>query len=245
MRILPGGYGWRDDYDWLGFQTRLVKAVRAVAPDLPLVVTGDRGGGIDGLLRVDVAAIDDPAIIYSFHYYEPMIVTHQGAKWTSKAWRQYISNISYPPAPDEFQPSLNRVHDAIFSDRLDDATGQSVWSEAQAALRDYFQNDRGEATIKADFSRVADWAKAHHIPPERIVLGEFGALRPGAPYQSAVNYIHDVRKAAEDDGFGWAFFNYTPFDETKQAFSLLRMTGKSANEFDPGIVTTGLGWRAP
>jgi endoglucanase len=245
MNEPPGGYGWHDRFSWLTLQATLVKAVRAVAPSLPVVVTGDRGGGIEGLLRLDPATIDDPAIIYSFHYYEPTVLTHQGAKWTSKAWRQYMDGIPYPPAPADPGPSLKRVHDAIFDDTISGTSKQSVWSEAQAALRDYYKNDNGIVTIKHDFARVSAWAKEHRIPASRIVLGEFGIFRPGASLETDVNYTHDVRKSAEDAGFAWAYFNYTPFDETKQAFSILRMTGPAPNEFDPDIVQRGLGWKMP
>jgi len=59
--------GWNQPYNWFEIQARFVVAVRRVAPVLPLIVTGDRGGGIDGLLRLNPQpAINDPMILYSF-----------------------------------------------------------------------------------------------------------------------------------------------------------------------------------
>lgn len=246
MNEPPGGYGWRDNYGWREFQIRLVKAARAVAPQLPLVVTGDRGGGLDGLLRLDVAAIDDPAIIYSFHYYLPMVVTHQGAKWTSKGWRQQLNGIPYPPTPSAAAPTLARAHDAIIGANAGADSGrQKSWDEAQAALLDYFHNQNMAETIQADFARVSAWARENRIPSSRILLGEFGVFRPGARVDTAVNWTRDVRKACESNGFAWAYFNYAPFDENGQGFSLLQMTGPQPNSFDPRMLSDGLGLRMP
>ena len=245
MNEPPGGYSWHDKVDWRPFQSQLVKAIRAVAPQLPLILTGDRGGGIDGLLRLDPTTLDDGDIIYSFHYYDPMIVTHQGATWTSEAWRQYVSGIAYPASPDDLKPSLKRVHDAIFSDNISDASKESLWSHAQVALRDYYASHFGIENIRADFERVSQWAAEHKIPKRRILLGEFGIYRPGASHETDVNYTHDVRTVAEEAGFAWSYWNYTPNDDSKQSFSILRMQDPGRNEFDPDITVRGLGWHMP
>jgi hypothetical protein len=245
MNEPPGGFGRHDDYGWLPFQEKLVKAARAVAPRLPLVVTGDRGGGFDGLLRLDVKSIDAPAILYSFHYYAPMVVTHQRAKWTSKPWRQYLSGIPYPPAPSEEPGALARVRDAISRDKsVDSEVRQRNWDDARAALLDYFHNTDANEAIRADFARVAAWAEQNRIAPSRILLGEFGVFRPGASIDAAAKWTHDVRTAAEINGFAWGYFNYAPFDENGEGFSLLQMTGPHPNDFDAEMLTEGLGLQA-
>jgi len=246
MNEPPGGYGATDDDGWRPFQALLVKAARAVAPALPLVVTGDRGGGPDGLLRLNPAALDDPGILYSFHYYLPMVVTHQGAHWTSKAWRRYVSGVAFPPAPSEAAATMARIRAAIFGDpALPEATRQKLWGEAEEALQDYYYNPKVAGSIQADFARISDWANAYHIPHSRIIVGEFGVFRPGACIDTAARWTHDVRKASEDYGFPWAFFNDSPFDENGQGFSFRRMSGPHPNEFDPRMLSEGLGLRMP
>ena len=58
-------------------------------------------------------AFNDPNIFYSFHYYDPMVVTHQGANWGSKRYREFLSGIAYPPAQQDEKETLECIHDKI------------------------------------------------------------------------------------------------------------------------------------
>ncbi len=236
----PGGYGREDRDRWFNLQKSYVAAIRKVAPNLTLLATGDRGGGVDGLLRMDPRTIDDPRILYSFHYYDPMVFTHQGATGTSKTYRPYLNGLAYPPAKADEQASLTRIHDAIFKSIPNSAEAGKMWSEAETQVREYYETPQGRPKIDADFARVAAWAKSNHIAPTRIVLGEFGPLRQGASTASIVNWDRDVRMAAEHAGFAWCVFNYEP-DAKPPAMSIQMLTGPDPNALDPTILTEGLG----
>ena len=55
---------------------RTVSELRRLVPWHTLIVGGTRGSSIDGLLTMSV--LEDPRVLYVFHFYEPYIVTHQG-----------------------------------------------------------------------------------------------------------------------------------------------------------------------
>jgi len=50
-----------------------------------------------------------------------------------------------------------------------------------------------------------DWAKAHGLPPTRIVAGEFGCMRLWADCET---YITDVMDAIDARGGHWAFYSF-------------------------------------
>ena len=94
-------------------------------------------------------------------------------------------------------------------------------------MTDYFVGNVDRPYLSAFFDGVSDWATRHGIGAERIVMGEFGALKSttdrqdtweappqsvtGGPYVAAgaadrVRYLAHVRATAEDHGFGWAMW---------------------------------------
>jgi endoglucanase len=67
--------------------------------------------------------------------------------------------------------------------------------------------------IVADFKTLRAWVDKHKLSPHRVVIGEFGALRPPPEAKSPddgsrARWFETVRKAAESHGFGWALYAY-------------------------------------
>src|SRR4029077_19460314 len=68
-------YEGRTD-EWPPLQRRLIVAMRREAPRHTLLAAGPLWSSIGGLLQITPAA--DPNVIYTFHFYEPMDLHHQG-----------------------------------------------------------------------------------------------------------------------------------------------------------------------
>jgi aryl-phospho-beta-D-glucosidase BglC (GH1 family) len=58
--------------------------------------------------------------------------------------------------------------------------------------------------IREDFDKVAAWARQHDRP---VFLGEFGAYDK-APMESRTRYIGSVARAAEQQGWSWAYWQF-------------------------------------
>lgn len=208
---------------WPDQLAALRTAVRAAAPTLTLVLTGGRSGGIDGLLRLDPAPFaDDPDIVWTFHYYEPMAVSHAGRPWIDDASR-YLINLPYPAALVDDSTVERLVHEA--SERIARSIAGSerrrqLEAEAREMLEDYRASGAGPKAIATDFARVGDWAKRNDIPAERILLGEFGVYLEGADPAARSAVIGATRAAAEREGFAWAVFT-AGLTQPKQAFSVI------------------------
>jgi hypothetical protein len=59
------------------FYERIVRAIREVDPRTPILVEGYGHGSVGGLTAL--APVDDPAILYSFHFYDPWQYTARKA----------------------------------------------------------------------------------------------------------------------------------------------------------------------
>ena len=175
-----------DPYRWTGVQARAAAAIREAAPKNTIIATGANWSGIGDLLMQQ--PLQDGNVIYTFHFYEPMQFTHQGASWTG-TWPALTSNIPYPPTDDSLQSSLAEVPDAISKYEL-----ERYWLDHWDARR-----------VRMEIDAAAGWAKLHNVP---LICNEFGVHRPVAPADSRMRWIHDVRTALEADSIGWTMWDY-------------------------------------
>jgi len=94
-----------DLYRWEGIQDRAVAAIRRVAPRHTIIATAAAWGHQDGLLAME--PVRDDNVIYTFHDYDPMWFTHQGATWSTTSWA-FTHGIPYPSTPQNILPELNQ-----------------------------------------------------------------------------------------------------------------------------------------
>ena len=157
---------------WNHLIRRLVPAIRAIAPDSTIMIGGNHNNAVAGLK--DLVVLDDPRVVYTFHYYEPLLFTHQNAYW-SAAPREWGEKPSYPgdfPALAEFlaEAPQHRADHAQFVGRRDD---RDLLRELLQPALD-FEVRTGRELYCGEFG-VADW-----IEPEsrRGWLADFmGLLR--------------------------------------------------------------------
>lgn len=202
---------WVDD-----ILPRTLAAVRAAAPDHTLIASGTRWSSIDGLLLV--TPVDDPNVIYNFHFYEPFIFTHQGASWIGDPVIESLFGVPYPSNPETvITPLFDRYS-----------------PEAQVYLRDYGDERWNAEKLEARIGQAVAWAEEHGV---QLICTEFGAYAPLSPKNSRVQWISDVRTIFEKYGIAWAMWEY---DST---FGLVeRVAGELKYNDD---VITALGLVAP
>ncbi|GEP05795.1 glycoside hydrolase family 5 protein [Methylobacterium oxalidis] len=214
MNEPPYGYDRASVRRWQVMCEALHAAVRAVAPDLLVVLTGAHGGDREGLAALDPAPFRGSRVLYSFHYYEPYPFTHQGVvadNGDSAFWR-YFSDMPYPAASVPAELVLETVRANVEDDaRRGSGRGRPAIGPAQAQARAYLATGFDRARIARAFDEVTAWAQRNGIPPDRIFLGEFGATRTYGSYRASdpisyENWLRDVRELAEERRFGWAFW---------------------------------------
>ena len=200
---------------WPQMLSKLHRTARAAAPRLTLVIQGACWGGVSGLTALDPRALADANIIWCFHSYEPFLLTHQGASWTDGPER-YISGLRYPPSLHTAAERKKLFTDArkrIAKSERSRREKRRLTDEVREALNVYFAGGRAEAMIGAPFDKITAWAQQHGIPPERVLLGEFGVIRKDeaaiTPTASRTGVLKAVRRAAEAHGFAWAVWSWS------------------------------------
>lgn len=134
---------------WERTQRAALASIRKIDKDRLVVVTGADWGGIDGLVKL--TPIDDPRLLYSFHFYDPMIFTHQGAGWVGQ---ETLAGVPFPPDPKR-KPTIG---DCPHKTRI------------EADLRAYASGDPVGA-MRAQMDKARDWAARNGVA---VFCGEMG-----------------------------------------------------------------------
>ena len=228
--------------EWPLVQQALLAAARAENLGLTLVATGACGSMIAGLQALDPAPLKALApLLFTFHFYEPYLFSHQGAPWMREPVYRSLNHVPWPGDSGGLEATLAATRARMAQDLVTPVADKAAaMRETEKLLGVYFEARPDIRFIQQYFGMVTQWAKAHDIPMNQMLLGEFGALRSGPRYVAAdkpdaARYIRDVRLTAEAAGLPWAFWNL--FD----GFGII---DDSSRAFDPDI-TGALGLAMP
>jgi len=175
-----------DLYRWEGIQDRAVAMIRRVAPRHTIIATAAAWGHQDGLLAME--PVKDENVIYTFHDYDPMWFTHQGATWSTTSWA-FTHGIPYPSTPQNILPVL----------------GQEPDERVRLELERYGEDQWGPARVQTEVDAIAKWAAERNVP---LYCGEFGAFKDHSDPQMRAAWINDTRTALESRQIGWAMWDY-------------------------------------
>ena len=175
-----------DPLRWQGIQSRVIARIRGAAPSHTLIATGGDYGKNDDLMASE--PVRDENVIYSFHQYEPMWFTHQGANWGVQGW-VYLRGVPYPSTPENVLGIL----------------GQEPDERVRLSVQRYGYERWDAVRIGMEVAAVAAWAERRKVP---LYCGEFGVYRAFADPQSRTTWVSDTRNALESKKIGWAMWDY-------------------------------------
>ena len=156
-------------------------AVREREPERTIVLGSNRFNQFQ--TYPDLAVPEDDNLILTFHYYNPMFITHYTARWWDGG--SYTGPIRYPgaPIPDSQHIALDRLK----------AEGQE------------WENRRFDREVMvADMSIPAGIASEHGYP---LYCGEFGCYEH-TPEDIRQAWYRDIISSFDALGIAWANWDY-------------------------------------
>lgn len=168
---------------WPAIQGRILKAVRHCDPNLIMIATG---WGCKIYNLQDLPEYNDPRVIYTFHYYDPSMFTHQGAYWSENEGK--LSGIPFPYDASR----MPEIH--------------PWWQKTPylSFLYGRYPEDATEERIKKDIDWVVNWGREHN---KLLFCGEFGVLNTAEP-ADRYRWYKALGDALNGNNIAWTLWQY-------------------------------------
>jgi endoglucanase len=174
------------DAQWNAIQQNVVAAIRAVDQKHTIVIGPAGWNSYQNLGAMPQYADDN--LIYTFHFYDPFIFTHQGASWTD--------------------PSMVPLVDVPFP--YDAASMPACPPElVNTWVKSNLDNYRNEGTVQRVKQLIDIAANFQGQRGVRLFCGEFGVYIPNSDDADRVYWYNVVRSYLEEKGIAWTIWDYT------------------------------------
>ena len=203
--------------EWEPIQKKALEAIRKVDKKHTVVVTGADWSGLNAMCELQ--PLNDKNIIYTFHFYEPFIFTHQGANWGDPAL-QLLSNIPFP---------YNK-------DKMPEIPTDSKISSLRGQLANYPKTGN-EATLKKRLEMAAAFSEKAGAP---VWCGEMGVHDVAVQNEERNNWYKSAGKILNELHIPFCVWGY---DDT---FGIFMPGSKKKFPYDLNKeVLTALGMNVP
>ena len=173
-----------DDHEqWNQLIAKVHKALREREPQRTLVIGSNLWQGYQTIQYLKVPE-GDKNIILSFHYYNPMILTHYGAWWTPLG--QYKGKVNYPGV--------------LVSKEDFEAAPDSIKPQLEPFTKEEWNIDH----IRADFKDAIEAAKKYDL---QLFCGEWGVYEP-VDRELAYKWYKDMLAVFDEFNIAWTTWCY-------------------------------------
>jgi endoglucanase len=186
-----------DSGPWNELVKRALLRIRSVDGQRLVLLGGNHYNSADQLQHLEPGA--DPNILYTFHFYLPLSVTHQKAPWIPSL-AEYNQPLDYP---GKQAPGLAAILEKYPRD------SHMLKSEVGAQFDKTYLRSRLQPAL--DFSRQRG---------QPVYCGEFGVYEAAA-MSTRVNWTRDFIALLNEAGIGRAYWTYKALD-----FGLVDQAGR-------------------
>lgn len=179
---------------WNKIAANVIARIRKISPTIKILVGGYWNNSIEALKDLDKPA--DENIVYNFHCYDPLLFTHQGAKWLYGMTKDF--RIEYPSTYKKLNDEAEKLGTPDYKVKAGGAESNCCQSEEALSARfskDFFIN-RFKIGIKV--------CEERNVP---LYCGEYGVIDK-ADVEDTVAWFKDINAAFKECGIGRACWTY-------------------------------------
>ncbi|HZK65142.1 MAG TPA: glycoside hydrolase family 5 protein [Puia sp.] len=173
------------DAVWKQCAIKLIKTVREIAPHHTLIIGGAGWNSLSGLEKLGI--LPDDNLIYTFHFYDPFLFTHQGASW---AGVKETSNTGIPfPYDETAMPKLNPASKDTWGER-----NYKAYSEAGTM-----------SGLRKELKTAKAFSEKYNVP---VFCGEWGSYKKYADTASRCRYTVTIKDLLNELHIPFAYWEW-------------------------------------
>ncbi len=174
-----------DDAIWNTIQQEVIEEIRLL-DTTHYIVVGPAGWNSYNNLK-KMPHYTDKKLIYTFHFYDPFLFTHQGASWTNPSMEP-LRDIPFPCATTEMPALPSEL--------------QGTWIEHNY---NNYQNEGTIEKVKSLIDIAIAFRDQRNVP---IFCGEFGVYQPNSDPEERVFWYDVVQEYLDSNRIAWTMWDY-------------------------------------
>jgi endoglucanase len=193
-----------DPVAWGKIERNVLKEIRQFDQKHTVIVGGANWNDIDSMYLLP--DFKDDKIIYTFHFYDPFVFTHQGADWAEPSLLP-LKDVPYPYVKEKMPPCPKEL--------------LNTWIQ-NSIQSDYPKNGNNKALEKLLW-KAANFRDKTGKP---VFCGEFGVYNRNSPDEDRIYWYESVRMIFEKFSIPWTSWDY------RDAFGLFKKGSDGTFESD-------------
>ena len=174
------------DKRWGEIQGMAIETIRQIDTRHQIIVGGTDYNSIKKLTTIP--EYSDQNLIYTFHFYDPHIFTHQGATWGEPSLAS-LSGVPFPADAKRMPPVPSDL--------------QRTW--ARDALTLHYEYDSKLSTLRSTLDKVVTFSRSRGVP---VFCGEFGVYMINADQGDRVRWYAAVTDMLDKRGIARTSWDY-------------------------------------
>ncbi|KUG25569.1 hypothetical protein ASZ90_004607 [hydrocarbon metagenome] len=206
-----------EDAIWNNIQQQVIDEIRNI-DSIHTIIVGPAGWNSYNNLSA-MPVYDDDNLIYTFHFYDPFLFTHQGASWVTPSLVP-LSGVPFPYNPLSMPPVPPELIGTWVGDALNNYSNDGTISKVRQLI-----------DIAYEFKSIRN---------VQVFCGEFGVLMDNANNNDRVLWYNIVRTYLEHREIPWTTWDY------HGGFGLFEKNSSGIFEHDLNInLIAALGFNVP
>jgi len=175
------------DARWGEIQSLAIQAIRQHDKKHAIIVGGTDYNSLSKL--ESIPKYEDSNLIYTFHFYDPYLFTHQGASWGEPPVLTNLAGVPFPPDISR----MPRIHPEL----------KGTWIES--SLAHSYIADALPRTLSQTLDKAVKFSLERDVP---VFCGEFGVFMINSKPQDRVRWYSYVTSALDNRGISRTSWDY-------------------------------------